>query len=526
MEVEHLGGVRVRRLEPLGRSGLTAGALGRSRPGGRLPPAGLRAGARLHYDVAANRKVILENRTSATTAARFTRALPAAAGVSPRRRRPRWESGIPTARRYTFTSTGTTRRGRSRASPGLSVPGTGRAGAAEPDALPVADHVAAFTVCRVRGADHGALRLPVPPGRACPPGSRPSDAVGFWDLVKRQDWPICEQVEDGMARAGSPSATWPRWRSPARRWPLRDRAAADEPPSAGVGQDDEGDGAAEDWERAPASAPRCGDRRRRPQRPGRRGLPGQARPDAPRERRDVVGGAAVSEHPFGPDYTVTSLSYVVSCCPPPAPRPGPGAARLPRLPAGPYFAPRADGRYLRLPGRPGERHAEIAKFSTRTRTPTQARRRAGQDRPGARAAAGPGPALLGSRRPRSCEAGRRCASCAAWTSAACRRDPADHGEHRRPARPTTSPATRCSACSRCPGSSARGRGRGRPGTAYVTLHHNIGDADGQMGSWGFPRGGMGAVTPRCGRGRVVRRRDPDQRRGGADPHGARAGSPG
>jgi len=30
------------------------------------------------------------------------------------------------------------------------------------------------------------------------------------------------------------------------------------------------------------------------------------------ERRDVIGGAAVSEHPFGPEYTVTSLSYVVS----------------------------------------------------------------------------------------------------------------------------------------------------------------------------------------------------------------------
>jgi len=30
------------------------------------------------------------------------------------------------------------------------------------------------------------------------------------------------------------------------------------------------------------------------------------------ERRGVVGGAAVSEHPFGPGCTVTSLSYVVS----------------------------------------------------------------------------------------------------------------------------------------------------------------------------------------------------------------------
>ena len=34
------------------------------------------------------------------------------------------------------------------------------------------------------------------------------------------------------------------------------------------------------------------------------------------ERRGVLGGAAVSEHPFGPGYTVTSLSYVLSLLPP------------------------------------------------------------------------------------------------------------------------------------------------------------------------------------------------------------------
>ena len=33
-----------------------------------------------------------------------------------------------------------------------------------------------------------------------------------------------------------------------------------------------------------------------------------------------------------------------------------------------------------------------------------------------------------------------------------------------------------------------------PGTAYVLLHHYMGDVDGQMGSWGFARGGMGAVS--------------------------------
>ena len=34
-----------------------------------------------------------------------------------------------------------------------------------------------------------------------------------------------------------------------------------------------------------------------------------------------------------------------------------------------------------------------------------------------------------------------------------------------------------------------------PGTAYVMMHHTIGDVgDGQLGSWGYPIGGMGAVS--------------------------------
>ena len=33
-----------------------------------------------------------------------------------------------------------------------------------------------------------------------------------------------------------------------------------------------------------------------------------------------------------------------------------------------------------------------------------------------------------------------------------------------------------------------------PGTAYVLLHHYMGDVDGQMGAWGFARGGMGSVS--------------------------------
>ena len=36
-------------------------------------------------------------------------------------------------------------------------------------------------------------------------------------------------------------------------------------------------------------------------------------------------------------------------------------------------------------------------------------------------------------------------------------------------------------------------GPDEPGTAYVMLHHSIGDVgDGHLGSWGFQQGGMGA----------------------------------
>jgi phytoene dehydrogenase-like protein len=41
-------------------------------------------------------------------------------------------------------------------------------------------------------------------------------------------------------------------------------------------------------------------------------------------------------------------------------------------------------------------------------------------------------------------------------------------------------------------------GPDEPGTAYVMLHHSIGDVgDGHLGSWGFQQGGMGAVSDAC-----------------------------
>jgi phytoene dehydrogenase-like protein len=33
-----------------------------------------------------------------------------------------------------------------------------------------------------------------------------------------------------------------------------------------------------------------------------------------------------------------------------------------------------------------------------------------------------------------------------------------------------------------------------PGSAYILLHHVMGDVDGSIGSWGLPRGGMGAIS--------------------------------
>ena len=48
-----------------------------------------------------------------------------------------------------------------------------------------------------------------------------------------------------------------------------------------------------------------------------------------------------------------------------------------------------------------------------------------------------------------------------------------------------------------------------PGTAYVLLHHYMGEIDGAFRAWGMPRGGTGAVSDAIAERRpVARRRDP------------------
>jgi phytoene dehydrogenase-like protein len=215
------------------------------------------------------------------------------------------------------------------------------------------------------------------------------------------------------------------------------------------------------------------------------------------ERRGVVGGAAVSEHPFGPEYTVTSLSYVVSLLPPDLVR----DLQLERhgyhvYPQGPYFAPRADGRYLRLPDDPGQRREEIGKFSLRDAEayPAYERYLAGIGK-----VLGPLldeiPPRLGSRRPADLWQQARLLMHlrgldergAVDVTRLLTGSIADLVEHY-----FASDAMR--GVLSVSGVIGTWAGPRSAGTAYVMLHHHIGETEGQAAAWGFPRGGMGGVT--------------------------------
>ncbi len=216
------------------------------------------------------------------------------------------------------------------------------------------------------------------------------------------------------------------------------------------------------------------------------------------ERRATVGGAAVSEHPWGPDYTVTSLSYVVSLMPPTIVRELALDRHGYRIhPQGPYFAPRADGPALRLPEDAAARRASISQFSARDADAYDDWRRwLG----GLADALGPllteTPPRLGSHHPRDLLAqGRLGWMARRWDERAVAdltrlftTSIADLLEDR-----FESDALRgVLAVSGVIGTWAGPRSAG---TAYVMAHHQIGDVgDGALGAWGFPEGGMGAVT--------------------------------
>ena len=210
------------------------------------------------------------------------------------------------------------------------------------------------------------------------------------------------------------------------------------------------------------------------------------------ERRDVTGGAAVSEHPFGPDYTVTSLSYVVSLLPPDLVR----DLRLDQhgyhvYPQGPYFAPHRDGRYLRLPDDPALRHAEIAKFSA---PDADAYGLYSSHLEDIGRVLGPLlhqiPPRLGSRRPADLV---RQARLLTQLRALDERGAVDVTRLLTDSIADLVEGYFESDAMRgllsVSGVIGTWAGPRSAGTAYVMLHHHIGET-----AWGFPRGGMGAVS--------------------------------
>jgi phytoene dehydrogenase-like protein len=216
------------------------------------------------------------------------------------------------------------------------------------------------------------------------------------------------------------------------------------------------------------------------------------------ERRDVVGGAAITEKPWGPDYKMTALSYVVSLMPPTILRELELEKHGYKIHAqGPYFAPHPDGRALALSDDPAKRRASIAQFSN---TDADAYERweawLGSMADVLSPLLTETPPRLGSHHPGDLlEQAKLAWQARSWDVRA------------------TANITRLFASSiadfledEFESDAMRGAlsvsgvigtwaGPRSQGTAYVMAHHKIGDVgDGKLGAWGFPEGGMGAVT--------------------------------
>jgi phytoene dehydrogenase-like protein len=215
------------------------------------------------------------------------------------------------------------------------------------------------------------------------------------------------------------------------------------------------------------------------------------------ERRHLLGGAAVTEEPW-PGYRVSTASYVVSLMQPDIVR----YLQLPRFgyhvyPLNPAeFVPYPDGRYLLFWEDPARRAAEIAKFSHRDaeayveydraltdlvgivkplldRVPPSPRLASFAD---LRAATGLGTHLLRHRR----HVARLVDLMTLSVS-----DFLDDWFDSEPVKGALAYG----------GTIGAWAGPRSPGTAYVLLHHRMGEgASGARGGWGFVRGGMGALS--------------------------------
>jgi phytoene dehydrogenase-like protein len=214
------------------------------------------------------------------------------------------------------------------------------------------------------------------------------------------------------------------------------------------------------------------------------------------ERRSLVGGAAVTEEPW-PGYRVSTASYVVSLMQPKIVREL-GLSRhgyevYPLDPA--YFTPFPDGRSLLMWDEPARAAAEIARISE---PDANAYLRYTRDLD--RLAAFVQPLLLRSpvrMPPSSLDDLREAGSLAAHLL-----------RHRRTLSDVVDLMTMSVADfldryfvdeavkgALCPGGViGMWGGPMSPGSAYVLLHHRMGQVAGIRGAWGFVRGGMGALS--------------------------------
>lgn len=170
----------------------------------RYPLAELRTAQRIVYEVDANWKVLLENYNECYHCGGVH---PELCDIVPAFKKAGgsdldWERGIPHKDgAYTFTFDGKTNR-----EPFPSLDADEKVRHKGELIYPnfmlslAADHVAAFTLWP-RGPLHTTVACDFlfHPQEMAKAGFDPSDAVKFWDLVNRQDWAICENVQRGMA---------------------------------------------------------------------------------------------------------------------------------------------------------------------------------------------------------------------------------------------------------------------------------------------------------------------------------------
>ncbi len=170
----------------------------------RYPLAELRTAQRIVYEVDANWKVLLENYNECYHCGGVH---PELCDIVPAFKKAGgsdldWERGIPHKDgAYTFTFDGKTNR-----EPFPSLDADEKVRHKGELIYPnfmlslAADHVAAFTLWP-RGPLHTTVACDFlfHSQEMAKAGFDPSDAVKFWDLVNRQDWAICENVQRGMA---------------------------------------------------------------------------------------------------------------------------------------------------------------------------------------------------------------------------------------------------------------------------------------------------------------------------------------